>query len=97
MFATVAMYAIIRFSVLTSRKNPNINKFELFNYYENIDSVDLQEIGFKFAFTVENYMTGERRDDPRYVKWIVRIFGKDDGTPYEKVLDTYKCTEEDYR
>lgn len=98
MFCTVTVYALIRFSVLTSRKNPNINKYEILDFYENTDSVDLQEVGFKFAFTAENYMTGEMRDDPRYVKWIIRIFGKEEGTPpYERVLDYHKCTDDEYK
>ena len=42
-------------------------------------------------------MTGEARDDPRFVKWIVRIFGKDESTPYEHVLSSHKCTAEDYK
>ena len=97
MLLTLAAYAFIRFTVLTSRSNPNINKFEVMDFYENIESVDLNEIGFKFAFTVENYMLGEVRDDPHYVKWIIRIYGKEEGTPYEKVIDYHKCTEEDYK
>ena len=35
------------------------------------------------------------RDDPRYVKWIIRFFGKDKGVPYEKVIDYHKCTKEE--
>ena len=49
------------------------------------------------AFAVEGYLDNEIKDDPRYVKWIARIFGatKDQGT-YEKIKEVHKCTEEDY-
>ena len=48
------------------------------------------------AFSVEGYLDSENKNDPSYVKWIVRIYGKANGKEYEKLLPYYKCTEEDY-
>ena len=36
--------------------------------------MNLNEMGFRFAFTIENYIDNEARDDPAYVKFIVRMF-----------------------
>ena len=48
------------------------------------------------AFTVEGYLDKVNKFDPRYVKIIARIFGKNKGENYEQVLDYHKCTDEDY-
>lgn len=48
------------------------------------------------ALTVENFLDQKNKFDPRYVKLIVRTFGKNRGVNYEKVLDYHNCTEEDY-
>ena len=48
------------------------------------------------AFTIEDYVKRERKDDPAYVKWAVRFFGKKNGERFEKWLPFHKCTAEDY-
>ena len=48
------------------------------------------------AFTMENYLTKETINDPAYVKWIVRMYGRNNGEYYEDILTYHKCTEEDY-
>ena len=53
----------------------------------------MNDIGFKVAFTVENYLTREIKNDPRYVKYLVRIFGVEDGQEFEKMIPFHKCTE----
>ena len=36
-------------------------------------------MGFRFAFTVENYLDRKVRDDPAYVKYIVMIITEKEG------------------
>ena len=48
------------------------------------------------AWSVEGVLDKKNKDDPKYVKWIVRLIGKENGTWYEKILPHYKCTEDDY-
>ena len=36
------------------------------------------------------------KNDPRYVKNIVRLWGRKGGVAYEKILPYHVCTEEDY-
>ena len=49
------------------------------------------------AVTVEGYLDKVNKFDPRYVKLIVRSFGKNQGVNYEQVLDYHNCTEEDFQ
>ena len=44
------------------------------------------------AFSIEGFLDGEIKDDPRYVKYLVRLWGKRDGVRYEHILDYHKCT-----
>ena len=60
------------------------------------ETVNMKEIGFRMAFTMENYLTKETLNDPRYVKWIVRMYGRNNGEWYEDILPFHKCTEDDY-
>ena len=36
------------------------------------------------------------KNDPRYVKFIVRLAGKREGKDFQRILPHYKCTDEDY-
>lgn len=36
------------------------------------------------------------KNDPKYVKYLVRIFGKKGGVEYETFIPYQKCTEEDW-
>ena len=58
--------------------------------------MNLNEEGFRFAFTIESFLKKEVRDDSAFVKYIVRAFGKKDGEEYEKLLDYHKCQDRDF-
>ena len=47
------------------------------------------------AFSVTGTVDGQVKNDPRYVKFMVRVFGKKDGVPHEKILDYHVCTAEE--
>ena len=49
------------------------------------------------AFAVEPYFAPKfLLNDPAYVKWYSRMWGKKEGVPYEKFIKHHICTEEDY-
>ena len=48
------------------------------------------------AFTVEGYHSRERKDDPAYVKYLVRIFGRKNRVEYEKFIPYHLCEDEDW-
>ena len=58
--------------------------------------MNLNEEGFRFAFTIESFLEKEVRDDPAFVKYIVRAFGRVDGEGYEKLLPYHKCEDSDF-
>lgn len=83
--------------LLTSRGNPNINSFVQQNYFDATNAVNFKERGLRFAFGIEGYLDKTLKDDPRYVKLLVRTYRKtaeDDAE--EKILPVHKCTLEDY-
>lgn len=92
----VLIYASIKLNQLINRDNPNINETDIADHYSIEDRIDLNDINFRMAWSVEGVLDEQNRDDPRYVKWIVRMIGKENGTWYEKILPHHKCTEEDY-
>ena len=51
----------------------------------------------KLAFTVEDtFGVKKQKNDPRYVKWFVRISGYIDGKAFQRMYPYHKCTDEDY-
>ena len=76
LYMVVFMYTTIKCSHLLTKHNPNISTY--FKDDEIRDSaVNLNEKKFRFAFTIENvYGKYEQKNDPRYVKYIFRKYGK---------------------
>ena len=54
------------------------------------------ELGFKFAFTIEGFSTREVLDDPAYVKYNLRFVKQTNGEWSEKLLTFHKCNETDW-
>ena len=52
----------------------------------------------KIAFTVEGYWSYEReaKNDPRYTKWLFRLFTIEGGETKSKELGLHRCNEKDY-
>jgi len=53
-------------------------------------------MGFRFAFTVEGRLDVEVKDDPTFVKYVVRVLTYTDGQESEKLLSYHKCNETDW-
>ena len=70
------MYATIKCSHLLTKHNPNISTFlKVDEMHET--PIDLNEYKFRFAFSIENFFGDkEQKNDPRYVKYIIRKYGK---------------------
>lgn len=89
-------YAVVKMNQLVAGDNPTIVEFFIPDYYSKLDRVRPGEKGFRIAYSVEGYLDEERKDDPRYTKWITRLVGRKNNEDYEKVLSHHECTEEDY-
>ena len=59
---------------LVDKQNPTINQYLKASSYGPNDELDFQEFKFKFAVGVEGYLDREPRHDPRYIKWMARVY-----------------------
>ena len=66
-------------------------------YIEETASLNLRDAGLQFAFHIEGMNPRYTKNDPRYIKMITRIFGRQNGERYEKVFQPHICTEADLK
>mmetsp|Transcript_31255 Transcript_31255/g.38632 ORF Transcript_31255/g.38632 Transcript_31255/m.38632 type:complete len:140 (-) Transcript_31255:1447-1866(-) len=93
----MTIYAVIKFDMLINRSNPNVSSYVNYAAKPQNQKFNLLDNGFRIAFGIEGFLDKELRDDPRFVKWIVRYFGIDkNGAEYEKLLPFHKCEKADY-
>ena len=50
-----------------------------------------------FAWTIEGYDDKQVKNDPHYVKILMRMAGRKNGVIYDKILDYHECTQEDLK
>jgi len=67
LYGILLFYAISRFKVLIYRENPTITVADLLNVYDARREINLDEIGFKIAFGVEDYYSGYALNDSEFV------------------------------
>ena len=92
---TILSYGLLKFSYLITKPSPIINSY-LTDHEGEGYSINLNDRNYKFAFTVETYKEPLMRiDDPRYVKYIVREYGRRSGKYYQRVLNYHNCTSEE--
>ena len=94
-YVLVLMYASFKLSHLLTRHNPNISTFTERNIIENSEVLNFRDTNTKFAFTIEGYLDGKWKNDPRYVKLIARHKGRRNGVWYEEIFPTHRCTNDD--
>ncbi len=61
------VYSVQRFEILVSRFNPQITQKLLTDAYDTNFNTTFDDIGFKFAWTVEDHNTLEAKDDSKYM------------------------------
>ena len=91
----VLLYATTKLLHMESKNNPNISSFIREAEFNSEDILNLNEMNFRVAFALKGSKL-DLKNDPRYVKWIFRVYGKKDGERYEKILNHHVCTDEDY-
>ena len=90
------IYSVIKIVQMVNGDNPIISDLMLPSHYGPEDKLNLNEINFRLAFSIEGFVIRERKDDPRYVKWFVRLYGKKNETRFETHIPFHTCTDEDY-
>ena len=91
----VLAYGTTKFFQLLTKANPNVSSYVVPDAFDFTDELNLNENNFRIAFAVEGARSKDLKIDPKYVKWIVRTYGKKDGKEFEKILPYHRCTNED--
>ena len=87
------LYAALKFIQLIEKDNPSVSESHIDGYYNSGDHLNLTDIDFRFAFTIEGVFGRESKIDPRYTKLIARLRGSKNGTQLETRLGYHDCTE----
>ena len=59
--------------------------------------MDLNEQGFRFAMTIEDYLNPDKiKNESKYVRWVFRLWKKENGVKSARLLDFHPCTDDDY-
>ena len=67
-------YATSKMINLALKKDPFINLSEEQDFYDASKGINLNQANFRFAIGAFGIHDGSR-NDPRYVKWIARLYG----------------------
>ena len=92
----MVIYASIKFSVMWERHNPNISTTEEFSALKDTEKVNLSSEGLKIAWHAENF-DREVLHDPRFVKFVIMLYGLKDGEEYGVPVQYHECTEAELR
>ena len=91
----VAAFGGLKLEQLLKHRNPNLSTYA--KDVQTGSTMNLNDRKFRVAFAVEPYYAPHfLLNDPAYVKWYFRKWGKKDGVSYEKLLQPHICTDEDY-
>ena len=95
-FMIALSYGLLKMIHLLDKANPNVTVVNDKDVYDFNDILNLDEINFRFAWSIEGYHSREMINNPKYVKYLVRKVGRKDGESFEKVMDYHICTEDDW-
>lgn len=76
---TIMAYAAFKMVTLIERQQPTISSYLQRGEITPNDALNLRKAGMNFAFGVEGFLDGKVKDDPRYVKLMLRYHGVRNG------------------
>ena len=94
--SVVILYAAVKFIHLYTRHNPLLS-----SYYQDVTANEILNLSeqkeFKIAFSIEDYNEPKKqKNNPEYVKLLLRLLEKKDGVWSDRELGTHTCTDQDY-
>ena len=78
-FCVVFAYASLKAIDMVEKRNPTINENTVLGGFSLSDVLDFNEIGIRFAFSVVNTKEDHDRFDSRYTKYLIRLYGRENG------------------
>ena len=97
MLFVMLKYSGMKLEMLVSRKNPKISVYTEEFKLSSEDVLNLKDKKLRFAWTIEGFIDKKLKNDPRYVKILMRIVGRRQGKINETILDYHICTEQDFK
>ena len=86
------IYGATKMVHLLSRTNPNVSSYTEQNYFDSSEVIDIKRKKIRFAFGIEGFLDKQLKNDSRFVKNLVRMWGKKGGVEYEKLIPYHRCT-----
>ena len=95
-FFVMLMYATVKFIHMLNRHNPSVSSYLKSSFLDSSNIVNFKDKNLRFAFGVEGYLDKELKDDPKFVKSILRFMRKVEGVEEERFVNYHKCTALDF-
>mmetsp|Transcript_35495 Transcript_35495/g.43460 ORF Transcript_35495/g.43460 Transcript_35495/m.43460 type:complete len:199 (-) Transcript_35495:1675-2271(-) len=94
--ALTLLFAMLKLRQLVSRQNPFVNTFVKVDAYgdEEIFATG-QNSNFMMAFALEDYITGEIKDESRFLKWYAEYTIEVDNVKKARSVPIKTCTADD--
>ena len=91
-------YANLKLVHLIDVTYPTISETIVLNHLQPLDYLNINEINYRLAFTVEGQFEKERKDRPEFTKFLVRrlVINPEEGYREERFIPFHECTDEDY-
>ena len=93
---TVGLFATMKFEHLVLRRNATVNKYEHENALDAEAIFDTKQDDFALAFALTDLMTGEPKDDLRFIRWYAVYWKKVDSALERRLIPVHTCTDADY-
>lgn len=74
----VLIYGTMKFVDLYTRDGPTVNDTKIDDHFPASEMINFNERNWRMAFTIENISDRFSITDPRYVKWLARLYVKQD-------------------
>lgn len=90
------VFASLKLMHLLSHHNPQVNESVEIDAFGPDYIYETATGDFMLAVAVEDYLTGEIKHDPRFVKWFAEHIDSVNGVSTSTEVPMHICTEEDY-
>ena len=92
---TILAYGSNKALELFKKNNPVVNVVRKPNAIDEDEVINIGESDFKFTFSLERSFGSFIADDPVFMRWRVRHYGRKNGKLFQNFLPFHRCTAED--
>ena len=91
----IIFYGAHKSDMLLNKLNPIVNKITQPEAIDDQEVINIGQSNFRFAFTLENIYRTDIKNDPAFMRWRVRHYGRKDGVKFQNILPIHNCTADD--